>query len=52
MHCSLAELSLRSECGEEGSLCGLAALYQALLSTLLTPSQLRLQALNTQLMFP
>ena len=37
---SLAELSQRPVEGEQGGLCGLAALYQALADTLLSPGQL------------
>ena len=36
-----ADLSLREISSEQGGLCGLAAIYQALDSTLLTKSQLR-----------
>ena len=41
---TVVDLSLRPISGEQGGLCGLAAIYQALDSTLLTKSQLRSMA--------
>ena len=38
---TVVDLSLREVSGEQGGLCGIAAMYQALASTLLTTSQLR-----------
>ena len=38
---TVVDLSLREVSGEQGGLCGIAAIYQALASTVLTKSQLR-----------
>ena len=38
---SFIDLSLRDVAGDKGSLCGLAALYQALVNTILSKSQLK-----------
>ena len=38
---SIVDLSMRDEVGEKGSLCGMAALYQAARQTLLTVSQIK-----------
>ena len=39
---SVVDLSMRDVTGDKGSLCGLAALYQAAVSTLLTVSHIKL----------
>ena len=44
---SFPELSVRPEKGPTGGICGMAALYQALVNTILTPSQLTLMNYQT-----
>ena len=38
---SIVDLSMREESGDKGSLCGMAAIYQAARQTLLTVSQIK-----------